>query len=279
MTWRISCPTPFPWRRALPPIVAALLALAAGPIAGTARAQSRPVSPVYYLVTSPELTEGEPIEDALDEQDGHNFKDGSRVDVVKMRGTAGEPVVVEALSEVIDTHLTLYGPDGSIVAVNDDGPTGLDARIAMTFPTDGTYLVMVSGFGPDDLGPYRLVRSRPAAVEAEPLPLPGEHYTTLEADMIPAEDLASGPSRDFRLELQAPMLLMVTAISSDIDTVLGLYDENDQRVAYNDDSDLGTDSRLFAELEPGRYRLVLAAYGPGSAGDVRLDVQGYRPVD
>lgn len=260
------------------PAAAALLVLLVS-TAAVASAPSRLVTPTYYLTTAPELVEGEPLQGSLSDHDGQNFKDGSRVDVVKTRGSAGEPVVIEALSDTIDTHLTLYGPEGDLVAVNDDGPASLDARIGIEFPDDGTYVVVISGFDREDLGAYRLVRRRPEASKVEPLPFPGEFHTTLEADMLPTEDLGSGPSRAFSLELDEALLVMITAMSEDVDTVLAAVDAEGERVGRNDDSDLGTDSRLWLELEPGRYRIVVAAYGEGAAGDVRLRTRGYRPLD
>jgi hypothetical protein len=60
-------------------------------------------------------------------------------------------------SAAFDTYLELHGPDGSLVARNDDAAPGVfDSRIEILAPTTGSYRVIANAFRPEGRGPYRL---------------------------------------------------------------------------------------------------------------------------
>jgi hypothetical protein len=61
----------------------------------------------------------------------------------------------------IDPILTLYGPDGSVVEVNDDGDTAYNSRIDVAAAQEGVYCLEVSGYG-GSVGDY--------AITADPAP-------------------------------------------------------------------------------------------------------------
>lgn len=70
--------------------------------------------------------------------------------------TAGQTLLAlaDATDEALDPILTLNGPDGLPVALNDDrGDGSLNSAIAYTAPADGTYQLEVSGYG-TTLGGY-----------------------------------------------------------------------------------------------------------------------------
>lgn len=60
----------------------------------------------------------------------------------------------------IDPILTLFGPDGSVVAVNDDGDTAYNSRIDLPAAQEGVYCLEVSGYG-GSVGDY-LITADPA---------------------------------------------------------------------------------------------------------------------
>jgi PKD repeat protein/N-acetylmuramoyl-L-alanine amidase len=71
-------------------------------------------------------------------------------DVVTISMAAGE-------ASPLDTVLRLVGPDGGLVAFNDDSGEGTDSRLeAVQLPLGGEYVIEASGFG-DSEGPYALV--------------------------------------------------------------------------------------------------------------------------
>lgn len=265
-------------------LVLPLLALLA---LGHAFAQRPLVSPIYYLSTLPALEPGVAVRGELTPEDGQNFKDGSRVDLYRLAGSAGQALRLEAHSDGIDPYLSLYAADGTLLASADDDPdTGsTDAVLSTTLPAGGRYLIVVSGYAAEDLGAYtllaRLGAPTGAGVEETDLPLPAAIDTELDPDGPAAPDLFDGPSRRFAVTLDRPALLLATLRSPDFDAGLLLYDDAGALVAFGDDNvELqGTDARLAAELPAGRYHLVAAAFDTGSGGAFRLEVRRFQPID
>jgi hypothetical protein len=84
------------------------------------------------------------------------------LDAWALVGRAGETVTVDLLSDAFDAVLYLAG--GPELLWDDDGAGGCEARIAITFPTSGTYALYASTYGSDQGGAYTLrVTDRPAA--------------------------------------------------------------------------------------------------------------------
>jgi hypothetical protein len=89
------------------------------------------------------------------------------VDVYQFDAKAGQKVVIEAhaarLGSPVDSFLTLYGPDGQVVEMNDDADKSTDSKIEATLKKAGAYRVSVVD-AHDQGGPahvYRLsVRAR-----------------------------------------------------------------------------------------------------------------------
>ena len=265
----------------LPLALLALLAL------GPAFAQRPLLSPVYYLSTLPTLEPGVAVRGELAAEDGQNFKDGSRVDLYRLVGNAGQALRLEAHSDAIDPYLTLYAADGTLLASADDDPNSgsTDAVLSATLPADGRYLIVVSGYAAEDLGPYTLLArvgtQARADVEEAVLPLPAALDAALDPEGPAAPDLFDGPSRHFAVTLERPALLFATLRSPDFDAGLLLYDDAGALVAFGDDNvELqGTDARIAAELPAGRYHLVAAAFDAGSGGAFHLEVRRFQPID
>ena len=102
------------------------------PLLLTAVAVSQqPVQSPYYLLSSaPSLELGVPVGGALTPASGRNFKDGSYLDVLILRATAGEGIEVLVESDAFDTYLSVFDPVGSLVASNDDAWDVSDAWYA-----------------------------------------------------------------------------------------------------------------------------------------------------
>ncbi|MBL8173313.1 MAG: PPC domain-containing protein [Bryobacterales bacterium] len=67
---------------------------------------------------------------------------------------------ISVSSTAFDSYVLLYAPDGSLLAANDDGGVGFNARIPpvgrLTLPSSGTYTVEVSSFKPFEVGAYNV---------------------------------------------------------------------------------------------------------------------------
>ena len=249
------------------------LALAALLVAASAAAQQPLNSPIYYLVTAPELVDGAPVAGALTSASGQNFKDGSYLDVLVLRSTGQETVDVRVESDDFAPVLTLISPAGEVLEVNDYAmPRSAmsAARVRAYLRDAGPYLVVVSGYGPYDLGRYSVTRDRyvaPPKVVVD-VDVPGRYdgyLNELAADMV-------------WITLAEPATIVATLRSAEFDTVLEVYDGRGRFVDANDDFD-GTDSRLVLDLEPGRYEFLVKGYWDEAFGAYAITFDLYeRPA-
>jgi hypothetical protein len=253
-----------------------VLVLAALLVVAVATAQQPVTSPIYYLSTAPRLDVGVPVVGVLTDRSGQNFKDGAYLDVLTLRGEAGEYVEVIATSNAFDTYLSLYAPDGTLWAFNDDDPVGMgtDSAIRTTLPVTGTYVVVISGFGAWDLGPYAVTRrGGGVSVAQDAIEVPSLTVATLDGPSAMAR---------FAFELNGPAMIGIEARSSSFDTTLELFDPYGYSLAYNDDAPLGdaytTDSALALLLSPGRYEIMVQPYFVDSIGDGVFELEIYRLV-
>lgn len=226
-------------------------------------------SPVYYLTTAAQLLDGVPVSGELTRESGQNFKDGSRLEVYVVPSGGRETVDLRVESDDFEPVLTLVAPNGQVVASNDFAIAVAAmhaARVRAYLDEPGTYVVVVSGYGPLDLGRYTVARSRfvqPPKVVVD-LDVPGRrdgYLAELAADTV-------------WIDLREQTTLVARLRSDEFDTVLELYDGAGRFVAANDDHD-GTNSRLVVELEPGRYEFLLKAYWDESSGAYTFDVEPY----
>jgi hypothetical protein len=74
-------------------------------------------------------------------------------------GRAGQYVTIDLTSGAFDTYLILEGPEGFVVADNDDYGAGTDSRISWELQQTGRYTVVVQGYWEDAEGPYEVVIS------------------------------------------------------------------------------------------------------------------------
>ena len=251
------------------------LALAALAVLGVSHAQ--PLNPTFvYLLDAPVIQAGAPAFGMLDETSGQNFKDGSHHEVFLLDTTPSVAMEVTVISDAFDAYLTLYAPDGTLVTAVDDGPQGLDPVTSFVPDQDGAYLLVVSGYGPSDLGPFE-VRSERLATQA-PLTLtaPSRVQGFLRGSEMPDPDVGVGPSQTYLLDLDAAALLRIRGRSTSFDTVVSLFGA-DGFVGENDDTERGSDAELFVEVPAGRYRIIVSAWGDGS-GPFALDVDRFNPV-
>jgi hypothetical protein len=80
---------------------------------------------------------------------------GEFTDSYTFIGQRGQRVSIDAVSDEFDTYLMLTPPTGDQLD-NDDGPNGLNARIAEVLSQDGEYTVQVTSFAPGETGRYTL---------------------------------------------------------------------------------------------------------------------------
>lgn len=86
------------------------------------------------------------------------YQDGSLYDEYEIDGTEGQQVQIHLESHEFDPYLVLIGPNGTILAQNDDvTPDNYNAFLELVLPSDGIYRVVANGFDHHSQGHYRLL--------------------------------------------------------------------------------------------------------------------------
>ncbi|MBI4467956.1 MAG: PPC domain-containing protein [Acidobacteria bacterium] len=98
------------------------------------------------------------IPGSLDKNDCASGRRGAGylVDRYQFTGSEGQSVRVDHASFSLDAYLYLISPAGLIVAENDDGGGGTNARIEATVTSSGLWTVEVTSFEPGEVGGYDL---------------------------------------------------------------------------------------------------------------------------
>lgn len=77
-------------------------------------------------------------------------------DVHFLEGIAGERLTIDLTSGDFDAYLELVGPDGRVVAINDNDGVGLNARVMIELPITGTYQIIATSHTAAEEGDYSL---------------------------------------------------------------------------------------------------------------------------
>lgn len=85
--------------------------------------------------------------------------DRTHYDIWLLAGEPGERIVITMESEEFDAFLVVAGPidgEASILAEDDDGAGGTDARVELVVPESGRYAVIANTVFPSEVGRYRI---------------------------------------------------------------------------------------------------------------------------
>jgi hypothetical protein len=80
---------------------------------------------------------------------------GEFVDYYSFNLSATQNVTIDMTSNQVDSYLVLFNRSGDVVAFNDDGGTGLNARIVISLPA-GNYVIGATTFWDNETGSYTL---------------------------------------------------------------------------------------------------------------------------
>jgi CHAT domain-containing protein len=97
---------------------------------------------------------GQTLESRLGESSPQ--RDGVTIENWEIIGRAGQTITIEATSNEFDPLLSLSAADGKVLATDDNGGTGLNARITIKLPSDGRYQIETSTAWQKRGGNYRL---------------------------------------------------------------------------------------------------------------------------
>jgi serralysin len=216
---------------------------------------------------------------------------------ISLRGAGATPVG--------DTLLGLLDADGNLINIDDDGGADLNSLITYTAITSGDYYIYADSFSAG-AGDYRIDVTAESSVpdvgdtfiDAATLmsgglvfgfidDSPGVVYLGLgEVDTFKVE-LVAGNYYTFQLAGGADYETSFLDVPvGELDTVLFLYDDEGNQIAFNDD--LAFPSNIssglaFLAMESGTYYLDVAAYEGQTGGYTlevnELDVSDLDPLD
>ena len=98
----------------------------------------------------------------LEEEDRLNpgdltLSDGSLYKQYVFDGQAGQAITISMASNEFDTYLILVGPEGEMLAQNDDiSEADRNSEISITLPETGTYLVIANAYDSNGQGNFSI---------------------------------------------------------------------------------------------------------------------------
>jgi hypothetical protein len=196
------------------------------------------------------------------------------------QGVAGQGASF-ALACDFDAYLVLLGPDGSVVAENDDyGGSTQASRIDASFAQTGPYRLIVTSLSPETPGNYTLTVSPPPPPSPDATLAVGQSIQgalmTGDNAVLPSTDERSsgGYLRDgYAFSGTAGSGVRID-LSCTFDGYLYLVDPSGQVVAFNDDAGSANASQIQATLsQTGTYRIVITSFGAGDQGGYTLSLQ------
>lgn len=167
-----------------------------------------------------------------------------------------------ALADRLDTTLSLVGPDGQIVAQNDDrGDGSLNSQLVFQAAAPGHYELVAGSFENNGAGSFVI------SLALDPNAHAPFNFATIRGTQIAhyeGQINDAHPSQEYFVNLAAGQTLLAVsdATSGNLDTVLRLSSTDGYPVAMNDDRGDGSLNSGFAFTAPqaGRYRLELYRY-------------------
>jgi hypothetical protein len=189
-------------------------------------------------------------------------------------GQAGITVSVVLNSGDFDPAMELYGPDGEMLASDDDGGLGTNALLqSIELPAAGDYALHVRGFG-GGTGSYTLTLIEGAFVIAGDTP-----GGTITVGQTVTDLVTTDLGDQWTFSAQAGDFVTIALNSSDFDTYLQLHGPGGVRAAADDDS--GPD--LNALLENVRLQVtgvytISARSFSGASGAYTLTLSAGTPI-
>jgi hypothetical protein len=253
-----------PWR---PALSLALLAAVAATAAPSAAAQS--ADPAMLSV-------GATVQGRLQASDPSAFERG-RFRTYAFDAVAGERYIITMRSGDFDAYLTAARSVGGVtdvLATNDDGGGGTDARLRFTPPSPGRYLVVAQSLTLEGTGSYTLQIERAGP---EPAPEPIRVGQTLRGslDGHSAVEPNGRPYRMYTLQAGRDERRTITMRSTDFDAYLYI-----QRRSANGIVDVGSDDDSGGDRDarytltgPGEFLILASAFRSDAEGAFTISVE------
>ena len=238
---------------------------------GAAKAPPEPAAIGLGATEQGSLDDGDPEGDNGAPYEGWTFpgRQGDRV-AVAMDSEAFDPVV--RLGRVVDGVF-------NELAMNDDGPdTGLNSRLIFSLPETGDYVIQAGALRAGGAGAYSLTLSEgPPPIEAQAIGFDD----TVRGELTEQDptNLEGSHADAYRFTGREGQRVRIDMTSSQFDTYLELFDENQASLATDDDGGPeGTNSRLIFTLpRDGSYVFEARAFSSSSTGAYRVALTEVEP--
>jgi hypothetical protein len=252
-------------------------------------------------MTLPRIAAGQTVNGQLSPNDFLRTDDNTYADGYTYAGRAGERLTVTLRSGSFNAWLVFDDPNGPMRETDNDGAGGHDARITVTLPHDGNYLIVANSLARSS-GAYTLsVQSSRGGGQPsddgdgdDPVtPGSGNSGTIAELAARPLPRITLGQSVSGRLTSgdfvlsddesyadgyfyngRAGEQITVTLRSDSFDAWLVVDDPNGPLRETNDDGAGGTDSQITVTLpHAGRYLIIANTLRARATGPYTLTVR------
>ncbi|MEM2126207.1 MAG: pre-peptidase C-terminal domain-containing protein, partial [Candidatus Methanosuratincola sp.] len=233
------------------------------------------------------ISTGQTVSGSLSTSDCRSPVRGSSyyADRYSFSASAGQQVAILLTSSAFDTYLYLIGPDGSVIARDDDGGGGTNSRIPSgsgfySLPSSGTYIIEVTSFYSNSTGDYTLsLTGSGGDGGCAVTPISIGQTVSGSLSMSDCRSLVRGNSYyadRYLFSGNAGQRIAISLDSSDFDTYLYLLDSNNSVIAQDDDGGPGLNSRIppgsgfFSLPYTGTYVIEVTSYSGGATGTYSL---------
>ncbi|WP_256296101.1 PPC domain-containing protein [Haloarchaeobius salinus] len=221
------------------------------------------------LTPTQSIAPGETLTSELDPNDPQSDRFNGYYEPIALDAPTGSTVNI-SMSSDDDTYLYLLGPDGQVVAQNDDY-NGLDSRISsFTLSETGEYTIIATSFDSGATFEYEL---SVAELDGDLRSISvGETRTGVLDTSDPRESRFNGYYEPVTLTIDSATTVDIEMTSAD-DTYLYLLGPNDQIIAENDDYS-GLDSAIVdIPLDPGEYTIIATSFSASATFEYQLSVR------
>lgn len=184
---------------------------------------------------------------------------GDQAETFVFAAEEGQQLIITLNSNAFDPLLIVNDANGRLVAEDDDGGNGLNARLTLVVPETGEYEIIVTSFRDNARGPFRLS----VTLITLPTIAIGE---TVEGEFV-------GQTESYELTLAAQEPVVIELESDDFDVFLSVLDSEGVELITDDDSGEAFDALLvFVPTEAGVYVVNVDSSLPGR-GNFELSVR------
>jgi hypothetical protein len=203
----------------------------------------------------------------------------SYYDQYTFEGVEGTAYTID-MAGAFDTFLYLVDATGGLVAFDDDGGPGLDARISVVLPASGAYTIHATSWAGGVTGPYTVSLAEggggggePCADKATPIALDQMIEADLDGNECPSVSRPWALRDPYTFEAQEGTTYAIAMTSDEVDTYVVLLDASGQVVGEDDDGGVGLNSRLVFEAPAdGVYTIEATTFAPDETGAYTLSL-------